>query len=52
MPSLDAKPVPQQKPTPGRPPDGNFFAGVDKDTYPGDLVMRSLVINTNLKWTG
>jgi hypothetical protein len=52
MPSFDEKPDPPKAPTPGRPPDGNFFAGLDKDTYPGDLVMQSLIVNTNLKWTG
>jgi hypothetical protein len=25
---------------------------MDKDTYPGDRVMQSLIINTNLTWTG
>ncbi len=52
MPSFDPQPVPPKKPTPGRPPDGNFFAGMDVAGYPGDLVMQSLIINTNLKWTG
>lgn len=36
----------------GTPPDGAFFAGLDVAGYPGDLVMRSLVANSNLKWTG
>ncbi len=51
MPSFEPVPPPKA-PAPGRPADGNFFAGFDKDTYPGDLVMQSLIANSNLKWTG
>jgi hypothetical protein len=43
---LAKKPAPQPP-----PPDGDFFAGMDRDTYPGDDVMEAL-IRTNLKWTG
>jgi hypothetical protein len=38
--------------TAGAPPDGDFFAGMDVATFPGDRVMQSLIKNTNLKWTG
>jgi hypothetical protein len=39
-------------PSPGTPPDGAFVAGMDVAGYPGDRVMRSLIKNTNLRWTG
>jgi hypothetical protein len=45
-------PVVAKKPAPEAPPDGDFFAGMDVATYPGDGVMQSLIKNTNLKWTG
>ncbi len=50
MPSLEAPSVP---PLITPPTDvGVGFAGMDKDTYPGDRIMTSLIQNTNLVWTG
>ncbi len=51
MPKID--PPAPKKSAPGTlPPDGAFFAGMDKDKYPGDRVMQSLFASTNLRWTG
>jgi hypothetical protein len=54
MPSFDSPPVKPApaRPAPGSPPNTSAFAGMDKDTYPGDRVMTSLIKNTNLEWTG
>jgi hypothetical protein len=59
MPSPSNVGQPAKKPAPKAPapkapapPDGNFFAGMDTHTFPGELAMRSLFINTNVTWTG
>lgn len=57
MPSFDPpvlrKPsAPKPAPVPLLPPGTLTFAGLDRDQYPGDDVMRSLVTTTNINWTG
>lgn len=43
---------PSAPPAPPRLATGTGFAGMDRDAYPGDRVMESLIKNTNLVWTG
>ena len=33
-------------------PMGSIFAGFDRESYPGDATMRSLLRDTNLHWCG